>query len=143
MAELIGFTDGGGTLTTGGSNGNLLGMLCARQAVLPASTQTGCDGRTLAAFVSAEAHYSALVAAGVIGIGHSNLVSVACDGDGRMRPDALADAALARGCDVGDGSDSPPLWQAKSRANSGNNGGISWLPFDALVMMPRGLESVC
>ena len=35
MAELADFGTSQGTLTTGGSNGNLLGMLCARQAKTP------------------------------------------------------------------------------------------------------------
>mgnify|MGYP006130283927 CR=1 FL=1 len=31
MCEMIGFGEGNGTLTTGGSNGNMLGIMCARQ----------------------------------------------------------------------------------------------------------------
>tara|TARA_Y100000766_G_scaffold284372_1_gene302673 strand:- start:4055 stop:5488 length:1434 start_codon:yes stop_codon:yes gene_type:complete len=89
MSEMVGFENGAGTLTTGGSNGNMLGMLCARQAMNPASTQSGFDGRTMVAYVSSEAHYSVLMAANVIGIGHQNIVKVACDKQGSMRPSAL------------------------------------------------------
>lgn len=89
MNELVGFPDGFGTFTTGGSNGNMLGMLCAREQTIPGSTKTGFDGRTMAVFVSAEAHYSVLMSSNVIGIGHQNIIKVACDEDGRMRTDRL------------------------------------------------------
>jgi glutamate/tyrosine decarboxylase-like PLP-dependent enzyme len=91
MGELVGFLDGAGTLTTGGSNGNMLGMLCARQVIVPTSTQTGIDGRSLVAYVSSEAHYSVLMAANVIGIGHQNIIKVACDSNGCMQPESLQD----------------------------------------------------
>ena len=89
MGELVGFSGGAGTLATGGSNGNMLGMLCAREVAFPSSTHRGIDGTKMAAFVSAESHYSVLMSANVIGIGHRNLFKIACDEDGRMRPDAL------------------------------------------------------
>jgi glutamate/tyrosine decarboxylase-like PLP-dependent enzyme len=89
MGEMVGFSGGAGTLTTGGSNGNMLGMLCARQVMVPTSTQTGFDGRTMVAYVSSESHYSVLMSANVIGIGHQNIIKVACDEDGCMHPSAL------------------------------------------------------
>ena len=89
MAELAGFGTSQGTLTTGGSNGNLLGMLCARQAKLPLSSQSGFDGTKMVAFVSEESHYSFNIASNVIGIGRSNLIKVRCNEHGQMRPDAL------------------------------------------------------
>ena len=91
MGELVGFSGGAGTLATGGSNGNMLGMLCAREVAFPSSTHRGIDGTKMAAFVSSESHYSVLMSANVIGIGHRNLFKIACDEDGRMRPDALLD----------------------------------------------------
>ena len=89
MGELVGFSGGAGTLSTGGSNGNMLGMLCAREVAFPSSTHRGIDGTKMAAFVSSESHYSVLMSANVIGIGHRNLFKIACDADGRMKPDAL------------------------------------------------------
>ena len=89
MAELADFGTSQGTLTTGGSNGNLLGMLCARQAKIPLSSHSGFDGTKLVAFVSEESHYSFSIASNVIGIGHSNLIKVRCNGDGQMLPEAL------------------------------------------------------
>ena len=78
MGELADFGNSQGTLTTGGSNGNLLGMLCARQAKAPLSSHSGFDGAKMVAFVSEESHYSFSIPSNVIGIGHSNLIKVRC-----------------------------------------------------------------
>ena len=100
MCDMVGFPDGFGTFTTGGSNGNMLGMLCARERAVPGSTKRGFDGSSMVVFVSAEAHYSVLMAANVIGIGHMNVVKVGCDNEGRMRPEALEDE-ITRAIDQG------------------------------------------
>ena len=89
MGELAGFSTSKGTMTTGGSNGNLLGLLCARQSMDQKSSSLGFDGRNSVVFVSEEAHYSYSIAANVIGIGFMNLIKVRCDEDGRMLPDSL------------------------------------------------------
>ena len=89
MAELADFGTSQGTLTTGGSNGNMLGLLCARQSKLALSSQTGFDGQKMVAFVSEESHYSFSIASNVIGIGYGNLVKVRCNEQGQMRPDSL------------------------------------------------------
>lgn len=89
MAELADFGTSQGTLTTGGSNGNLLGMLCARQSKLTLSSRSGFDGQKMVAFVSEESHYSFSIASNVIGIGHANLIKVRCNEQGQMRPDSL------------------------------------------------------
>ncbi|MAH90991.1 MAG: glutamate decarboxylase [Euryarchaeota archaeon] len=89
MCEIVGFGDGNGTLTTGGSNGNMIGMMCARYQVDPLGQQRGFDGEKLVCFVSAESHYSVLMAANVLGIGFDNVIKVPCDEDGRMRCDKL------------------------------------------------------
>ena len=97
MNEIVGFPDGFGTFTTGGSNGNMLGMLCARQQLHPSSSKTGIDGRNMVIFVSAESHYSVLMAANVIGVGHQNVIKVRCDEDGRMLVSSLIEEiAFAR-----------------------------------------------
>ena len=89
MSELIGFAEGFGNMTTGGSNGNMLGMLCARQSILPQSSKIGFDGSKYVAFVSSESHYSVLMSANVVGIGHQNVIKVACDEKGRMKSSSL------------------------------------------------------
>ena len=89
MCEIVGFGEGNGTLTTGGSNGNMIGMMCARHQVDPLGQQRGFDGQKLVCFVSEESHYSVLMAANVLGIGFDNVIKVPCDDDGRMRCDKL------------------------------------------------------
>ncbi|MEE2985212.1 MAG: pyridoxal-dependent decarboxylase [Candidatus Thermoplasmatota archaeon] len=89
MCEIVGFSDGNGTLTTGGSSGNMLGMMCARYKVDPLGQQRGFEGTKLVCFVSEESHYSVLMSANVLGIGFDNVIKVKCDSDGRMRPDKL------------------------------------------------------
>jgi len=91
MAELADFGTSQGTLTTGGSNGNMLGMLCARQSKLPLSSHSGFNGTEMVAFVSEESHYSFSIASNVIGIGQSNLIKVRCNEDGQMLPESLDD----------------------------------------------------
>ena len=100
MREYVGFEKGFGTFTTGGSNGNMLGVLCGRQRAFPNSTYAGIDGTKLAIFVSEESHYSVLMSANVIGIGHGNVIKVKCDEDGCMSASSLKDeinSATSRG----------------------------------------------
>ena len=87
--EMVGFPDGNGTLTTGGSNGNMIGMMCARYVIDPLGQQRGFDGENLVCYVSEESHYSVLMAANVLGIGFDNVIKVKCDSDGKSRPDKL------------------------------------------------------
>jgi glutamate/tyrosine decarboxylase-like PLP-dependent enzyme len=89
MSELVGFADGNGVLTTGGSNGNLLGLLCGRQNFDPLSIQRGFDGRNKVVMVSEESHYSVLMAANLLGLGSSNVIKVRCDENGCLRTDSL------------------------------------------------------
>ena len=91
MLGYVGYPDGAGTFTTGGSNGNMLGMLCARLKHNPMGMHTGYDNRNLVALVSEESHYSVVMAGNVIGIGKENIISIKSDSHGRMRADALAD----------------------------------------------------
>jgi glutamate/tyrosine decarboxylase-like PLP-dependent enzyme len=89
MCDIIGFGDGNGTLTTGGSNGNMIGMMCARYHIDPLGQQRGFDCQKLVCYVSAESHYSVLMAANVLGIGFENVIKVPCDTEGRIRSDKL------------------------------------------------------
>jgi len=91
MCEIVGFGDGNGTLTTGGSNGNMIGMLCARYRINPLGLRTGYDSKNLVCFVSEESHYSVRMSATVLGIGLDNLISVPCDVNGKMRPEKLTE----------------------------------------------------
>ena len=57
ISDLAGFP-GHGIFTTGGSNSNEMGFLCAREDALPGSSVNGFSGQNLRAFSSLEAHYS-------------------------------------------------------------------------------------
>jgi len=90
MCKMASFPEGStGVLTTGGSNGNMLGLLCARQVNDPDTLLKGSNGQQLVCFVSAESHYSVLMSANVLGLGYDNCVKVATDDDGIMRMDSL------------------------------------------------------
>ena len=59
MASLIGYDDGFGTFVPGGSNANLIAMLCAREKACPNSKTKGLfNSQPLVGFVSEESHYS-------------------------------------------------------------------------------------
>ena len=47
MSQMVGFPDGFGTFTTGGSNGNMLGMLCAESTCSLAPRNVGSTGAQL------------------------------------------------------------------------------------------------
>lgn len=91
--KLIGFdqspTGGDGIMVSGGSQANLISFLLARHKACPDYKTKGAQGRTLVAYVSDQAHYSAEKAMHVLGLGTDNLIAVASDADGRLRPDAL------------------------------------------------------
>ena len=92
ISDLAGFP-GHGIFTTGGSNSNELGFLCAREEVLPGSSKTGLNGQNLRAFASSEAHYSVDAAANMMGIGTDSLIRIPCI-DGEMDVRALDQAII-------------------------------------------------
>ena len=90
MCEMVGFTEGEGVFAPGGSSSNLMAMLAARHKAFPHVKRSGLGaGDAPVVFLSAEAHYSVQRAAVVMGLGLDACVEVPCDGEGRMRPDAL------------------------------------------------------
>ncbi|MDJ0901600.1 MAG: aminotransferase class V-fold PLP-dependent enzyme [Xenococcus sp. MO_188.B8] len=89
LNDLVGFNEGEGLMVTGGSNANMIGMLCGRHQVLPEAKLKGLGNHQLVAFVSEQAHYSYAKAANLLGIGIDNLVKVESDNDGKMISEAL------------------------------------------------------
>ena len=91
FAGLIGFDKDNydGIMVTGGSNANMISMMCARQKVASESKNRGLQGKVLKAFVSEQCHYSFGKAAAVLGIGTDNVVAVKSDSMGRMIPEEL------------------------------------------------------
>ncbi len=88
----------GGTLAPGGSNGNMVALLIARNSRYPETKQAGlAAGRNhsrqpLCFFISKDAHYSFGKAANAMGIGTDHVIGVDVDESGRMVPSALARA---------------------------------------------------
>ena len=96
MCSLIGYKNGFGTFVTGGSNGNLLGMLAAIYQFDPDLKEEGIFGsKVLTGFVSEESHYSFLKAAHLLGIGTKQIIKVPCDPDGHMDPLVLEQSIQA------------------------------------------------
>ena len=89
---LVGFKEGEGLMVTGGSNANMIAMLCGRHQVLPEAKLQGLGNHRLVAFISDQAHYSYSKAANLLGIGIENLVKVQSDAEGKMIPQALETA---------------------------------------------------
>jgi L-2,4-diaminobutyrate decarboxylase len=100
-ASRIGFADGDGVFTSGGSQSNLQALLLAREAT--AAQHAGAqhtDGHRAqpplhpVVFATAESHFSVRKSAHVLGLPADAVVDVATDPSGRMLPDALATAIV-------------------------------------------------
>lgn len=89
ILEMVGFERGEGIMVTGGSNSNLVAMLCARTEYSPSIRQTGFGHNRFRVYVSAEAHYSFDKAANITGIGTQNLIQVPSNDKGELIPEEL------------------------------------------------------
>jgi glutamate/tyrosine decarboxylase-like PLP-dependent enzyme len=89
LLEMMGFEKGEGIMVTGGSNANLVAMLCARTESSPSIRQSGFGHNRFRIYVSEEAHYSFDKAANITGIGTHNLVLVPANEQGEMIPEEL------------------------------------------------------
>ncbi|MCA9708937.1 MAG: hypothetical protein KDK70_24035, partial [Myxococcales bacterium] len=89
MGALAGMPHGDGMLAPGGSLSNLAALLLARDRALPEAREAGLPGIRAAVYTSAEGHYSIRKAAGMAGLGRSNVRMVPVDEAGCMRPGAL------------------------------------------------------
>ncbi|OIQ73942.1 L-2,4-diaminobutyrate decarboxylase [mine drainage metagenome] len=102
LAELIGWPDAEGVLTSGGAQANLTALLAARQCKAGWDVWkhgTRVDSR-LRLMASEHAHYSVSRAAGIMGLGTEAVIPVATDARGRMDMLALSAAwsdCIARG----------------------------------------------
>lgn len=85
MSSLVGYENGGGIFVPGGSNGNLLAMLAARQKKAPETMKKGLfKTPELTLFVSKDSHYSMVKSAIQLGIGMDNVMKVDTDSEGKM-----------------------------------------------------------
>jgi glutamate/tyrosine decarboxylase-like PLP-dependent enzyme len=93
MCELMGFIDGEGIFLSGGSQANMIAILCARNSLLPQVKHKGLnEKRKLIMFISDQSHYSLYNAANILGIGIKNVTKVRSDSYGRMIPRELEKA---------------------------------------------------
>ncbi len=94
MAELLGFKDSPnkpeGIFTPGGSISNLVAMLIARNETCPALRNEGAPSKKILCYASADAHYSIVKNAGILGIGRGNVRQIPTDRSGTMDLDILA-----------------------------------------------------
>lgn len=90
MARIIGYDEGEGIFSPGGSLANLAALVIARNTAIPDAREQGLDGRRLTVYASEDCHYSIRKACGMIGVGRNGLRLVETDDRGRMRPGTLA-----------------------------------------------------
>jgi aromatic-L-amino-acid decarboxylase len=92
VGELVGYPVGGGAFTSGGTISNLTALAAARERALPGARAAGMGGLRTAVYCSAEAHYSVMRAAELLGIGAANVRPIGLDADRRMVPGEVAEA---------------------------------------------------
>ena len=104
LARLFGFAGAhaGGVSMPGGAAANTTSMLVARNVMFPSAKTGGVASipEPLAAFASADSHYSVAAAAVTLGLGSSAVQAVAVDEHGAMLAPALAsaiEASISRG----------------------------------------------
>ncbi|MFB3431369.1 MAG: aspartate aminotransferase family protein [Phycisphaerales bacterium] len=92
MGRKVGYEDGEGIFTPGGSLSNFAGIMIARNEFNERCQQDGHDGSWLTLYSSELDHYSIAKNLAMLGLGRRSLRKVATDERGRMRADALRDA---------------------------------------------------
>ncbi|MGW5239356.1 pyridoxal phosphate-dependent decarboxylase family protein [Monashia sp. NPDC004114] len=89
LADALGCSGFSGTLTSGGSLANLMGLAMAREAKSPANA-SGATGGVV--YASSEVHMSIGKAVGLLGLGRDNLRLLPCDANLRLDPATLGRA---------------------------------------------------
>lgn len=98
LCDLLGYGDGAfGTLTSGGSEANLIALKCARDAAASSAATAGLGGESapLRVYASEQAHFSLVKGVDMLGIGRDNLRRVDTDARFRVRVGELR-AAVER-----------------------------------------------
>lgn len=90
--DALGFPNGDGFLTSGGTLATLTALLAARAVVLGEDALQSGTGREFAVIASEEAHYCTARAVQVMGWGRDGLVTVPTDDRFKMRTELLASA---------------------------------------------------
>jgi len=91
LCDLVGYgAASGGTMTSGGTEATLTGLLAARSAAIPDVWTNGVGAEPPVVVCGEHAHYAVSRAVGEMGLGLRNMVTVPSR-DWRMDPAALAD----------------------------------------------------
>ncbi len=89
MCQKIGYQDGDGVLTSGGTLGNLTALLCARQVMIDRDVWNEGSPNQLAIMVSEEAHYCVDRAAKIMGLGSQGVIKIPVDDEYKMKTELL------------------------------------------------------
>ena len=103
FTRAIGYTQGDGFLTSGGTLANLTAMLAARKLKAPDDIWNEGSSTPLAIMVSEEAHYCIDRAARIMGLGEQGIIKIPVDDHYAIRTDLLEDyykKATAQGITV-------------------------------------------
>ena len=97
LCALVGYGDEGfGTLTSGGSEANLLGLKCARDAAAAGARDRGVRDSgargDLVVYASEQGHYSLVKCADILGLGREHLRKIDTDARFHIRLDLLRGA---------------------------------------------------
>ena len=107
LCELVGYgPESFGTLTSGGSEANLVALKCARDRAVEGVRERGltgsvAGGRSLVVYASEQSHYSFVKSVDILGLGRENLRKVPTDERFHLRADALV-AEIERDLERGD-----------------------------------------
>lgn len=90
MCSKVGYDSADGTFLTGGSNGNLVAVLCARRKYFPEIKKVGLYNLPkMVIFANEKSHYSFEKAANVTGMGIDSVIYIKSDENGEMIPEDL------------------------------------------------------